>query len=152
MTAETLAHQLHGANEPTSQHVADGSRTSERRAILAVLGRRTDTFTYRALEFLSLFAYQSPAQPRAKLLYVLIAHKLDRLPTFDARHGGRPSYFVTYAALSVILGCNKKTIQRCVRELHRTGPLPLLHVIVGALGRATSYSFIEDPFRYDAAQ
>ena len=152
MTAEAFAHQLNGATAPTSQDVAEGVRARERREILAILGKRTDTFSSRAAEFLSMFAYWSPTQPRAKLLYLLIAHKLDRLPTYDARHGGRPSYFVTYAALSVVLGCNKKTIQRCVRELHRTGPLPLLHISVGAIGRATSYSFIEDPFRYAAAQ
>ena len=135
------------------------SRDSERAAVRALLGDRTATFAARADAFLCTFPHLSPTQPRAQLLYLHIAHKLDCGPTsFNKRHGGRPSYSMTRFAAATMLRCAESSVTRFVGELHRKGVVPLLHVIAGKLGhagklgQASSFSLIEDPFRYMETQ
>ena len=129
------------------------SRDSERAAVRALLGDRTATFAARADAFLCTFPHLSPTQPRAQLLYLHIAHKLDRCSTsFNERHGGRPSYSMTQLAAATMLRCAEISVTRFVGELHRKGVVPLLHVIAGKLGQASSFSLIEDPFRYMETQ
>ena len=136
---------------PTRHRMA-ADTSLELRAIRAILGRKTDPFAKRAMTLLERFPHWSPQNPRAKLLYVVIAHRLDVRNTVEAKRSGRRSHSVTYAVLAKTMACSETSIKRCVKELHRTGPLPLLDVSVGKRGRATSFSFIEDPFRYAEAQ
>ena len=136
---------------PTRHRMAtDTSR--ELRAIRAILGRKTDPFAMRAVTLLHRFPHWSPQTLPAKLLYVLIAKRLDERNTVDAKRSGRRSHSVTYAELAKTMACSDTSIKRYVKALHRTGPLPLLDVSVGTRGRATSFSFIEDPSRYADAQ
>ena len=137
----------------TALCVGAHSLDKERAAVRAILGDRTATFASRAAEFLCTFPHLSPRQPRAQLLYLHIAHKLDRFPTsFKPGHRGRPSYSMTQLAIAVSLRCAEGSVTRFVRELHRTGVVPLLHVIVGKPEQASAFSFIEDPFRYAETQ
>lgn len=129
------------------------SRDSERAAVRALLGDRMATFAARADAFLCTFPHLSPTQPRAQLLYLHIAHKLDGFPTsFNERHGGRPSYSMTRFAAATMLRCAESSVTRFVGELHRKGVVPLIHVIVGKPRQASSFSLIEDPFRYMETQ
>lgn len=146
----TVADLFPPTGQTCHRMAADTSR--ELRAIRAILGRRTEPFAKRALTLLNRFPHWSPLNPRAKLLYVLIAHRLDARSTVDAKRSGRRSHSVTYAALAKTMACSDTSIKRYVKALHRTGPLPLLDVSVGKRGRATSFSFIEDPVCYADAQ
>lgn len=141
------------SHELTSPYVGAHSRDSERAAVRALLGDRMATFAARADAFLCTFPHLSPTQPRAQLLYLHIAHKLDGFPTsFNERHGGRPSYSMTRFAAATMLRCAESSVTRFVGELHRKGVVPLIHVIVGKPRQASSFSLIEDPFRYMETQ
>lgn len=56
------------------------------------------------------------------------------------------SIAVPMKVLAAWLGCTPRSAQMAIRELTRSGPIPLLRQNIGMTGRVSRYHFIEDPF------
>jgi hypothetical protein len=85
--------------------------------------------------------------PRAWLLYLALSGFFGadkKLPADSIR--------VPMRKIARWLGCGERTAQRVVRELTRSGPLPLLIEQPGREGRVSQYTFIRDPFKMAAMQ
>ncbi len=77
---------------------------------------------------------------RARLLYVLLSGFIGA----DGRSNGRIT--VPMKKLAEWLDCTPRVAQSAVRELVRSGPLPLMTSNPGRPGRASEYGFVSNPF------
>lgn len=119
-----------------------GSRDRDRD--LEDIGRDlSSNFTYgmRAGFFLRKWTRHgyTPKGRLARELYLHVSQLLD-----SAKNQGKTTYQISQVTLGHKLGASPKSIGRAVREL-TLGPVPLLKVEVGRIGRAQSFTFVENP-------
>lgn len=111
-----------------------------RRGIVRILSNKDYSPGARAGYLLREYGKQLEFSPRAKLLYLLLAG-------FMGADKKRPqSVCVSMAKLAEWLNCTPRSAQTAVRELTRSGPVPLLLEIPGRPGRVSEYSVVRDPF------
>jgi hypothetical protein len=106
-------------------------------------GKPTYSFGARAGFFLRQFPEFSPKTPRARELY---RHLAD-LTKSDEMGRPKPLSFL-HSKLAAYLRCSTRTISAVLRELERTGLLPLIGVTPGKQGRASRFLFVCDPFTW----
>ena len=81
----------------------------------------------------------APKGRLARELYLHISQLLD-----SAKNQGKTTYQISQVTLGRQLGASPKSIGRAVREL-TLGPVPVLKVEVGRIGRAQIFTFVENP-------
>jgi len=106
-------------------------------------GAPTFSFGARAGYFLRHFPQFGPQTPRARELYRHLADLME-----SEASGAPKAIHITHAKLSRYLCCSERAVSALVRQLARTGLLPLVGVTPGRTGRASRFIFVCDPFSW----
>lgn len=132
------------AVNPTGQVVP--FTEEERRGIIRILSNAKYAPGARAGYLLRAHGEKLRFSPRAKLLYLLLAGFVGADPTRPERIA------VSMRKLAAWANCTTRSAQSAIRELTRSGPLPLLLETPGRPGRVSEYQVVRDPFEVAAAQ
>ena len=135
-----------GERGPWRSASPSGFSSGERDRIIGILSNPNVGYGTRAGYLLRKCPRLKFTRP-AKLLYVLLAGFLGVDSKLE-----KNTVRVPLKVLAGWLGCTPRTVQTLVRELVRSGPLPLLTATPGRPGRASQYTFVENPFAVAAAQ
>ena len=134
-----LCGPLNGAmpnNQPFTASRWDEFDSTEQQKINGILGDAKFSTGARA-QYLFRNCPGLRFSTRAKLLYLLIAgFKLDN----------KGNVTIPAKVLAKWVGASRRTVSSLVRELCRTGPIPLLLEQPGRPGRASQFTFVVRPF------
>ena len=136
----------HTAVEKPVKKPVETFTEEEQRDITGILGNPRFAPGARAGYLLRAHGEKLRYSPRAKLLYLLLAG-------FIGADKKRPGTIgVSMKKLAAWANCTPRCAQSAIRELTRSGPLPLLLETPGRPGKVSQYQFVRDPFSVAAAQ
>ena len=116
---------------------------SERADITRILSDPAYGVGTRAAHFMRQYGHRLTFSVRAKLIYVLMAG-------FVGQDKNR--FTVPLKRIAGWADCTPRSAQRAIRELTRSGPLPLLLETPGRPGKVSEYRLVHDPFTVAAQQ
>lgn len=128
-----------------SRSPASGFSEEDQKKIIWILTNPKTMYGTRAGYLLRMFPNLA-FSPRAKLLYVLIAGFIGA----DRKTDGAIS--VSMKKLATWINATPRTAQSAIRELTRSGPVPLLVEVPGRPGRVGKYGWVNNPFALLEAQ
>lgn len=142
----SVATAIQAVNHKAVEKPVETFTEKEQREITRILGNPRYAPGARAGYLLRAHGEKLRYSPRAKLLYVLLAG-------FIGADKKRPGTIgVSMKKLAAWANCTPRCAQSAIRELTRSGPLPLLLETPGRPGRVSEYQFVRDPFTVAVAQ
>jgi hypothetical protein len=142
----SVATAIQAVNHKAVEKPVETFTEKEQREITRILGDPDYAPGARAGYLLRAHGEKLRYSPRAKLLYMLLAGFIGA----DKKRPG--SIAVSMKKLASWSNCTTRSAQSAIRELTRSGPLPLLLETPGRPGKVSEYQFVRDPFTVAAAQ